>query len=53
MNIIMESEVSLTAALRTDSFEAVLISEGIIILTIHVAHIFIDSPIKANEGLCN
>lgn len=31
MNIIMESEVSLTAALRSDSFEEVLIGEGVIV----------------------
>uniref|UniRef100_W5UCA5 Histone-lysine N-methyltransferase SETDB2 n=1 Tax=Ictalurus punctatus TaxID=7998 RepID=W5UCA5_ICTPU len=41
MNIIMESEVSLTAALRSDSFEEVLIGEGVIvgedILTVSVS----------------
>lgn len=33
MNIILESEVSLNAALRNDSFEEVLIGEGIVLLS--------------------
>lgn len=37
MNIIMESEVSLSAALRNDSFEEVLIGEGIILLNLETS----------------
>ncbi|XP_060716680.1 histone-lysine N-methyltransferase SETDB2 [Tachysurus vachellii] len=38
MNIIMESEVSLTAALRNDSFEEVLIGEDILTVSVSDSH---------------
>lgn len=44
MNIIMESEVSLTEALRNDSFEEVLIGEGIIQLNSDRMHMFLKPP---------